>query len=268
MAGENAAERHRRGVTAYEKRLRGLFDELVDGTAHLDGAARMSAIEDIVRSLFLANVDVFTAADADMFEEMTGQQAAMPATEDMARKADALVNIVRLRIRQQVYEGDESFRDAAFGPIQRNLRDSGRNLMLASCEKHGILWARVPKGKTCAWCQMVASQGFVYSSAEAAGKAAKFHENCDCMIVPDTAKGHKAIERLGFDIDAARRDYEAAAKAMRMAGKNRPKDHRGKPVGADYYMRRLQPGKYTDGVSHKPKERGWSEEFPARKLFL
>ena len=243
MAGESAAERHSRGVTAYEKRLRALFDELVDGTAHLKDAERMGAIDEIVRSLFLANVDVFTAADADMFEEMTGLQAAMPATEDMAKKADALVNIVRSRVWKQVYEGDESFRDAAFGPIQRNLRDGGRNLAIRSAEKHGILWARVPKGKTCAWCQMVASQGFVYSSEEAAGKASKFHENCDCMIVPDTAEGHKAVKRLGFDIKAARRDYEAAAKAMRADG-SRPKGR-----DADWYMRRLQPGKYTDGVA-------------------
>lgn len=250
MAGESAAERHRRGVTAYEKRLRGLFDELVDATAHLKGAERMGAIDEIVRSLFLANVDVFTAADADMFEEMTGLQAAMPATEDMAKKADALVNIVRSRVWKQVYEGDESFRDAAFGPIQRNLRDGGRSLAIRSAEEHGILWARVPKGKTCAWCQMVASQGFVYSSAEAAGKAAKFHENCDCVIVPDTAEGHKAVKRLRFDIEQARADYEAAARVMRCEPK-RVLGKDGKPVDADYYMRRLFPDRYDAGVRPK-----------------
>lgn len=51
-------------------------------------------------------------------------------------------------------------------------------------------WARVLTGRTsCGFCVMLASRGPVYSSAHHAGKGGaggrdKFHNNCDCMVVP------------------------------------------------------------------------------------
>lgn len=50
-----------------------------------------------------------------------------------------------------------------------------------------IRFARVPSGgETCPFCLMLASRGFVYTSAEAAWKD-HFHSNCDCQIVPGYA---------------------------------------------------------------------------------
>lgn len=48
-------------------------------------------------------------------------------------------------------------------------------------------WARVPVGKTCAFCLMVASRGAVYRSAETAGR--EFHSKCDCQPVPSWDHG-------------------------------------------------------------------------------
>ena len=51
-------------------------------------------------------------------------------------------------------------------------------------------WARVLTGRTsCGFCVMLASRGPVYSSAHHAGKGGaggrdKFHNHCDCMVVP------------------------------------------------------------------------------------
>ena len=45
-------------------------------------------------------------------------------------------------------------------------------------------YARVPQGKTCAFCAMLASRGFVYASEDTAGKWNKYHHDCDCKIVP------------------------------------------------------------------------------------
>lgn len=59
-------------------------------------------------------------------------------------------------------------------------------------------WARVPVGKTCAWCLMLASQGAWYVSEESAlGKeAGHFHSGCDCKAVyhadPESIKGYSA----------------------------------------------------------------------------
>lgn len=48
-------------------------------------------------------------------------------------------------------------------------------------------YARVPVGGTCAFCLMLASQGFVYSSKQSAiykKDGGKFHQGCDCVAVP------------------------------------------------------------------------------------
>lgn len=65
-------------------------------------------------------------------------------------------------------------------------------------------WARVLTGRSsCGFCVMLASRGPVYSSAHHAGKGGaggrdKFHNNCDCMVVPV----YKSTDWAG------RREYE------------------------------------------------------------
>lgn len=51
-------------------------------------------------------------------------------------------------------------------------------------------FARVPVGKTCAWCLMLASRGAVYRSADSAGDAGQYHGGkCDCQPVPSWNHG-------------------------------------------------------------------------------
>lgn len=51
-------------------------------------------------------------------------------------------------------------------------------------------FARVPVGKTCAWCLMLASRGAVYRSADSAGDAGQYHGgHCDCQPVPSWDHG-------------------------------------------------------------------------------
>lgn len=51
-------------------------------------------------------------------------------------------------------------------------------------------FARVPVGKTCAWCLMLASRGAVYRSAASAGDAGQYHGgHCDCQPVPSWDHG-------------------------------------------------------------------------------
>ena len=57
--------------------------------------------------------------------------------------------------------------------------------------------ARVPMGaETCTFCAMLASRGFAYRSASAAGEGNHFHPSCRCKVVPSTAG---AVE--GYDPD-------------------------------------------------------------------
>lgn len=99
-------------------------------------------------------------------------------------------------------------------------------------------FARVPTGaKTCAWCELLASRGFVYHTKETAGIiASDYHDDCDCMIVSSWDKPD--IE--GYDEDALHQRYLAAREAAGGDGVQAGQ------VAAQ--MRRLFPDQYTDGV--------------------
>lgn len=48
-----------------------------------------------------------------------------------------------------------------------------------------IGFMRVPTGATtCAWCLMLAGRGPVYWSRETAGEFNRYHDHCDCVVVP------------------------------------------------------------------------------------
>ena len=61
-------------------------------------------------------------------------------------------------------------------------------------------YARVPSGaKTCAFCAMLASRGFVYASEDKAGALGQYHKDCDCEIIPSWDRKNPKIE--GYDPD-------------------------------------------------------------------
>jgi len=77
-------------------------------------------------------------------------------------------------------------------------------------------WARVPVGKTCAWCMMLASQGAWYLSEDNAlwkkgVHGDKYHDNCDCIAVyhadPEYINGYSELaeyKRKYYAADNAR----------------------------------------------------------------
>ncbi|MCF2705822.1 EndoU domain-containing protein [Arcanobacterium haemolyticum] len=107
-------------------------------------------------------------------------------------------------------------------------------------------WARVPTGATtCAFCLMLASRGFAYTSEESAGREMQYHSDCDCKIIPSWGK--QVLK--GYDPDRFAEMYEAAKQA---AG-----------AGAGYRsvlakLRRLHRGEVTDGVWENSKP--WPED--------
>lgn len=68
-----------------------------------------------------------------------------------------------------------------------------------------VRYARIPSGAdTCPFCLMLASRGFVYTSAKSAGEMNHYHANCDCLIVPSWDK--TSVE--GYDPDALYRAWK------------------------------------------------------------
>lgn len=64
----------------------------------------------------------------------------------------------------------------------------GRDTIAYSSERDParVRWARVPSGsKTCAFCLLMASRGFSYTSEQTARGAKAYHGLCDCTPTPD-----------------------------------------------------------------------------------
>lgn len=130
---------------------------------------------------------------------------------------------------------------------QQFISDMMRNALRLQTQRNVRLdpsnprWARVPQGKTCAFCTMLASRGFAYTSEEAAGgEGNAFHADCDCRIIPTW--GEQTLPNYDW------RKYEQWYEEAKEAAGGR---------GASYRdslreMRRLHPGEFRDGVAPKP----------------
>ena len=89
------------------------------------------------------------------------------------------------------------------------VKRAGRENVARNCEDNGIAYARVPSGAhTCDFCLMLASRGFVYYDAQAAGEGRAFHRGCDCRIVPGTP----GTQVEGYDPDALYRRWKGEEK--------------------------------------------------------
>lgn len=103
-------------------------------------------------------------------------------------------------------------------------------------------WARVPQDKTCAFCVMLASRGFAYLSDETAGKdGTRFHDDCDCRIVPSW--GRQSLK--GYDLAGLRHAYEQGEQYAAKHGMSRKHGKRLPPDDVVKAMRRI-PGLCTD----------------------
>ena len=128
------------------------------------------------------------------------------------------------------------------GAVQRYVAYAARSTVArnANLEKGEVRWARVPSGaKTCAWCSMLASRGWVYTSEQKAGaNSSDFHEFCDCAIIPSFDRDAAHID--GYDPD---RLYEMYQEARSISA----------PVTQENIaasLRELYPDVFTDGHVH------------------
>lgn len=77
--------------------------------------------------------------------------------------------------------------------------------------RNGLRYARVPGGKSCAFCLMLASRGFVYHSrASAGGGGEHYHAHCCCRIVA----GKKDTDIEGYNLEKLNRRMQQVAKEL------------------------------------------------------
>lgn len=133
------------------------------------------------------------------------------------------------------------------GSLQRYVLYSQRSTVAQNAQRDRArpAFARVPSGaKTCAWCTMLASRGFVYESADTAGGtsalSSDYHDDCDCQVVAEFDRDGHHID--GYDPDRMYEQYLAARSAT---GLSTPK-----PAQIAAQMRALFPDEFTDGHVH------------------
>lgn len=125
---------------------------------------------------------------ADWYEDVRG--AAGAAGKAKIALADP-VNHDRVRGDTRYAAGhlftDEPVRTRALmaGALDRYVRQPGRDTISQSATREHARWARVPGGADpCAFCQMMGSRGFAYSSESHALGAEDYHDHCECEVVP------------------------------------------------------------------------------------
>ena len=163
------------------------------------------------------------ASAADWYEVMRGLEANLPDYPRVQLAPAISPTVVEAKVRAVagplwVENGTDQVSTALTGMVDRIVKAAGRDTITLAAEKDPARprFARIPSGtETCAFCRMLASRGFDYSTLKAAGADRKFHAHCDCMIVPSW--GVKTPRIKGYDPSADYRRFQTARKAAAKA---------------------------------------------------
>lgn len=137
---------------------------------------------------------------ADFFERQTGIGNALASEWLDVESLDTSLRYAIATVRHDAI--GESPLSAVNQNIQRQTKNHAHQTMIDNARKYGVRFARVPRGlKTCAFCMMLASRGFVYATKETAGSMMQFHNDCDCQIIA----GVEDIE--GYDPESLQDQY-------------------------------------------------------------
>lgn len=175
------------------------------------------ALLDVVPVLVAAYGDTAAAIAADYYDDLrdaAGVRGRFTATLADNVDFDTIASRVRWSV-SPLYSAAPD-RAATLGRLAQNVDElalrPGRDTIAVSTGRDPARarWARVPVGKTCAFCLVTASRGAVYGSEESAGR--KYHGDCDCTATPFW-QGQPYPE--GYNPDALYEQYNAARKEAR-----------------------------------------------------
>lgn len=232
------------------------------------------ALLDAFPTLLAGFENVGAAAELEFYDSMRAHTHGLPAYTATAvanptPTADA-VGIARAAARH-LFNTDLAPEEAA-ERTGRELSDAlgtrTKNAMRETIKNNAVrdpanvTYARVPRGaKTCAFCTMLASRGFVYATAKTAGEENKYHHDCDCMIVPSWDA--KQAKLKGYDPDRYWEQYLKARRAPEAEGVKYPK-----ATQITARMREMFPGEFTDSATGRPKGRPKAKDSEPRKQKL
>lgn len=163
--------------------------------------------------------DAAVGLAAEFFEAATGLTTRVPDYD----LSDAVEGSARWAAGD-LFAGNPADAQKKFrGAMQRHAKQPGRDLLYDNADRRGVTFARIPVGDTCSWCLMLASRGFIYTSARNAGEARRFHDWDDCIILPSTSKDipveydPEKLYEIYNNVHESQMTGSQVAKAMRKA---------------------------------------------------
>lgn len=210
--------------------------------------AARDALLEFVPTLVSTYGDLVATAAMEWYDE---ERAKVPGLPEYRASSDVYTTSAEQAAASTRYAAGHLYTDnqaAALavleGTVHKLVKDAGRDVIARNVRLDPAhpRYARVPRGaKTCAWCSILASRGWVYVSKESAALHGKGHAHCDCELVPSW-KANEAYMR-GYDPDKMYAQYNDARHAVMSEGGD-PNDL--KVIAAK--ARSLHPGAYTDGA--------------------
>lgn len=236
----------RADVTRLSAAQRGIVDLALEDIRELlnwASGARPDQIRDAVLGVMPTLVqeygDLAATAAAEWYEAL--HPGLFQATTAAPIATDAVEGTIRYHATHLFSDNPGEFGRVIEGAVQRHVVYSGRRTIArnANVDPAKPRFGRVPQGAhTCAWCGMLASRGFVYRSEQLAGADGRFHDDCDCQIVPSWEANQAHID--GYDPD---RLYAQYLEARQYSDNESPES-----IAAA--MRSLFPDEFKDGRVH------------------
>lgn len=212
MSIADEAERARRIRLAITREAQRAAEVALAGVQGMPTALAQEMMEQVLPGLVQQFGQVEAAAALEWYAETRGRYVpgVMPATAAAEVDPARLAASARYTVQSMGSEqGWPTTLARANGMIHRHLHIVEARTV-GECIRRDPKrprFARVPRGgKTCAWCLIMASRGFAYYSKESAGAVEKWHDHCDCEIVPAWGK----VKELGYPLGEYRAMYQGA----------------------------------------------------------
>lgn len=229
-------------VTLAQRDLQGFWDSL---DLSRPEAARDELLE-FVPQLVREYGDVAATVAAEWYEQVRFDAVGpYNATTVNVTDAGQVQGTVRYAAGNLFTDNPNAMLALVAGGVQRYVLASQRGTVARNVQQDPSRprFARVPTGaKTCAWCTMLASRGFVYLTSRTAQEPDHYHDGCNCQAVAEWEADQHYI--TGYDPDAMYAKYQdgrAAAESL------------GLPLtdaNIATQMRALYPGDFTDSHTH------------------
>lgn len=175
---------------------------------------------DLMGSALPNFLDLASTLACDLFDELAdecgfeGEHARLYDTTDW-RMVDRKVHY----LAGFLAEGDKDrFKSEVADLTHYYCKRAAYDNMVANCRAQRVMWARVPTGlETCAFCFMLASRGFAYTSEDEAKSGDHgYHDHCDCVVVPGFQRedGNPRVKIDGYDPETMYRNWKSCEETI------------------------------------------------------